>query len=42
VDLAEVLALADKDGRAELEQALALYDRKGNLVMAGRTRARLA
>jgi class 3 adenylate cyclase/tetratricopeptide (TPR) repeat protein len=42
-DLAEVLALA---GRAEeaaeaLDQALARYERKGNLVMAGRSRDRL-
>ncbi len=42
MDLAEVLALAGKDPRAELEQALALYERKGNLVMADRARARLA
>jgi class 3 adenylate cyclase/tetratricopeptide (TPR) repeat protein len=42
-DLAEVLLLA---GRAEeaveaLEQALARYERKGNIVMAARTRSRL-
>lgn len=42
-DLAEVLALA---GRAEeaaevLEQALARYERKENLVMAERVRTRL-
>jgi tetratricopeptide (TPR) repeat protein len=42
VDLAEVLTLAGRDARAELEQALALYERKGNLVMAERTRSRLA
>ena len=42
VDLAEVLALAGQDGRGELEQALALYERKGNLVMAERTRSGLA
>jgi tetratricopeptide (TPR) repeat protein len=42
VDLAEVLALTGKDRRAELEQALALYELKGNLVMAERTRAKLA
>ncbi|MBA2460725.1 MAG: AAA family ATPase, partial [Actinobacteria bacterium] len=42
VDLAEVLALAGQDARAELEQALTLYERKGNLVMAERTRSRLA
>jgi len=41
LDLAEVLALAGQDARAELEQALALYERKGNLVMAERTRSRL-
>jgi tetratricopeptide (TPR) repeat protein len=42
-DLAEVLLLA---GRAEeaaeaFEQALARYERKGNIVMAARTRDRL-
>ena len=42
LDLAEVLTLAGKDGHAELEQALELYERKGNLVMAERTRSRLA
>ena len=42
LDLAEVLALAGRDARAELEEALALYERKGNLVMAERTRSRLA
>ena len=42
VDFAEVLDLAGQDGRAQLEQALALYERKGNLVMAERTRAKLA
>jgi tetratricopeptide (TPR) repeat protein len=42
ISLAEVLALAGKDARAELEQALALYERKGNLVMAERTRARIS
>jgi tetratricopeptide (TPR) repeat protein len=42
LDLAEVLALAGRDARAELEAALALYERKGNLVMAERTRSRLA
>ena len=31
-----------QDARAELEQALALYERKGNLVMAERTRSRVA
>ena len=33
VDLAEVLTLGGQDARADLEQALALYERKGNLVM---------
>ena len=42
IDLAKVLALAGRDARAELEQALTLYERKGNLVMAERTRSRLA
>ena len=42
VELADVLALAGRNARAELEQALALYERKGNLVMAERTRSRLA
>jgi hypothetical protein len=42
VDLAEVLGLAGHDARPELERALALYERKGNLVMAARTRSRLA
>jgi class 3 adenylate cyclase/tetratricopeptide (TPR) repeat protein len=41
VDLAEVLALAGRDARAELDGALSLYERKGNLVMAERTRSRL-
>jgi tetratricopeptide (TPR) repeat protein len=41
VDLAEVFELAGQDSRAELEQALALYERKGNLVMAERTRSTL-
>ena len=43
-DLAQVLAAAGRDGEAAsaLEQALALYERKGNLVAAGRTRAALA
>jgi thioredoxin-like negative regulator of GroEL len=42
-DLAEVLALAGKSEEAAeaLEQALARYERKENLVMAGRTRQRL-
>ena len=42
-DLAEVLLLAGKrrEAAAALEQALGRYERKGNLVMAGRTRARL-
>ena len=42
IDLAEVLALGGQDARAELDLALALYERKGNLVMAARTRSRLA
>ncbi len=43
-DLAEVLALAGKpdEAAAALEQALERYERKGNLVMAERARARLA
>jgi tetratricopeptide (TPR) repeat protein len=43
-DLAEVLSLADRptEAAAALEQALARYERKGNLVSAQRTRARLA
>jgi hypothetical protein len=42
LDLADVLALAGRDAQAELDQAHALYERKGNLVMAERTRSRLA
>jgi tetratricopeptide (TPR) repeat protein len=42
LDLAYVLALTGKDGRPELERALALYEQKGNLVMAERTRARIS
>ena len=43
MDMAEVLRLLDRPGetRATLEQALERYERKGNLVMAERTRARL-
>jgi predicted Zn-dependent protease len=43
-DLAEVLALGGHpEGAVEaLEQALARYERKENLVMAERVRARLA
>jgi tetratricopeptide (TPR) repeat protein len=43
-DFAEVLALAGKQVEATdvLERALGLYERKGNIVMAERTRARLA
>ena len=43
-DLAEVLLLSGKGGeaRAALEHALQRYERKGNLVMARRTRDRLA
>jgi class 3 adenylate cyclase/tetratricopeptide (TPR) repeat protein len=42
-DLAEVLSLAGHAGEAAeaLEQALTRYERKGNLVMAARTRDRL-
>jgi hypothetical protein len=41
---AKVLELAGRreEAAAELRHALALYERKGNLVMAERTRARLA
>jgi predicted ATPase/class 3 adenylate cyclase len=44
MDLVEVLELAGKTdaAAAALEHALALYERKGNLVMAERARARLA
>jgi tetratricopeptide (TPR) repeat protein len=44
VDLAEVLLLAGKpdEAAATLEQALERYERKENVVMAGRTRQRLA
>jgi tetratricopeptide (TPR) repeat protein len=43
-DLAEVLSLAGrpKEATEALEQALARYERKGNVVMAGRTSERLA
>jgi class 3 adenylate cyclase/predicted ATPase len=43
-DLAEVLLLGGKldEAAAALEQALERYDRKGNLVMAGRMRDRLS
>ncbi len=43
-DLAEVLVLADEpaEAGAALERALALYERKGNLVLAERSRARLS
>jgi class 3 adenylate cyclase/tetratricopeptide (TPR) repeat protein len=42
-DLGEVLSLAGRPQEAAkaLEQALVRYERKGNLVMAGRARARL-
>jgi hypothetical protein len=42
-DLADVYALAGhaEDGCAQLEQALTLYDQKGNLVGAARARRRL-
>jgi hypothetical protein len=42
LDLAEVLALAGQDASPELERALVFYERKGNLVMAERTRSKLA
>jgi len=43
VDLAEVHLLAGRANEANeaLKQALARYERKGNVVMAARTRARL-
>jgi tetratricopeptide (TPR) repeat protein len=43
-DLAEVLSLAGRTQEAAeaLEQALARYERKGNIVMSQRTRARLS
>jgi hypothetical protein len=43
-DLAEVLSLADrpKEATEALEQALARYERKGNVVMAQRAQTRLA
>jgi class 3 adenylate cyclase/tetratricopeptide (TPR) repeat protein len=43
-DLGEVLSLAcgAEEAVAALEQALARYERKGNVIMAERTRARLA
>ena len=44
VTLGEVLALAGKaeEARAAFEEALGRYERKGNLVLAERTRQRLA
>jgi class 3 adenylate cyclase len=43
MSLAEVLTRVARPGAAEaVEQALALYERKGNLVSAARARARLA
>jgi class 3 adenylate cyclase len=43
-DLAEVLVMAGrtKDAAAELDEALALYEQKGNLVMVERAQKRLA
>jgi tetratricopeptide (TPR) repeat protein len=43
MDLAEVLDLAGRreEAGAEVEQALALYERKGNVVLAERARAKL-
>ena len=42
-DLGEILTLAGKTSEADeaLQQALALYERKGDLVMTERTRVRL-
>jgi len=44
MDLAEVLDLAGnrEEASSHVEQALRLYERKGDLVMAGRSRERLA
>jgi Flp pilus assembly protein TadD len=44
VDLGAVLELIGKpeEARAALAQALELYERKGNIVMAERTRTRLS
>ena len=44
LDLAEVLELGGKTAEAEAvnRDALELYERKGNLVSAGRARSRLA
>jgi hypothetical protein len=44
MDLAEVLRLGENpaEARASLEEALALYERKGNLVSAERARRTLA
>ena len=43
-DLAEVLELAGRceEAAAEVAKALALYERKGNVVMSERARARMA
>jgi len=43
-DLGEVYLLSGRseEAREPLERALALYERKGNIVAAGRARARLA
>jgi hypothetical protein len=43
-DLAEVLALGgrDEDAAAELGRAVALYERKGNVVAGAKARRRLA
>jgi predicted Zn-dependent protease len=43
LDLAEVLELSGRreEAMAAVEDALALYERKGNLVMARRSSARL-
>ena len=43
MDLAEILTVrGSTDARDALEHALALYERKGNLVSAARARGRLA
>jgi tetratricopeptide (TPR) repeat protein len=43
IDLAEILSVSDHGGEAVavIEEALRLYERKGNLVSSGRTRALL-
>ena len=43
LDLGEVLRLSarEEDARAALSRALAMFERKGDLISAGRTRALL-